>query len=401
MTYRRLVQDHGLTIGFGFLLALLSSFGQTFFIALSVPGIQADFGLSHGAVGMLFSVATLVSGMIMIYAGGILDRMTIRTYAIISISGLAAAALLMSLANSIALLGLAVLALRLFGQGTLSHAAVTSTAKLPAGIRGRAVSFASLGFQAGTALLPASAVALIAAVGWAATWSISSIFLLVCLAGVIFGQRSIPHGGVQPPPAQPKTAVRITTRREVLSDWRFWVLVPTMMGPSAISTGYFFHQLHIVESMGWSLRALALGMACFAAGSVTGTLFGGWLADRMGSVRLSRYHLLPLATASLILVVGSGPFGALIFFGLIGLTGGANRIVVTTSLADMYGSRSLGTIRAMAASFMVIASAITPGMFGLAIDAGSGLASLGLVAASYLVAASALNLLLPGRSIRS
>lgn len=401
MTYRRLVQEHGLTIGFGFLLALLSSFGQTFFIALSVPGIQADFGLSHGAVGMLFSVATLASGMIMIYAGGILDRISVRTYAVISISGLAAAALLMAVANSIALVALAVLALRLFGQGTLSHAAVTSTAKLPAGIRGRAVSFASLGFQAGTALLPAFAVALIAAIGWSATWGVSSGFLLICLASLMFGRRSLPRIGSQQPHAQLKPDAKITTRREVLSDWRFWVLVPTMMGPSAISTGYFFHQLHIVESMGWSLRALALGMVCFAAGSVTGTLFGGWLADRTGSVRLSRYHLLPLAAASVILAVGSGASGTLIFFALIGLTGGANRVVVTTSLAEMYGSRSLGTIRAMAASFMVIASSITPGVFGIAIDVGVGLETLGLVAAGYLVAASLLNLLLPARRIRS
>ena len=74
MPNRSFLHAHGLTIGFGFLLALLSSFGKTFFIALSVPGIQADFALSHGDVGMLFSGATLASGMIMIYAGSVLDR---------------------------------------------------------------------------------------------------------------------------------------------------------------------------------------------------------------------------------------------------------------------------------------------------------------------------------------
>jgi len=398
MLYPKILRDHGLTIGFGFLLALLSSFGQTFFIALSVPGIQADFRLSHGAVGTLFSVATLASGMIMIYAGGVLDRMSVRSYAAISVAGLAAAAVAISLADSIALLGLSILALRLFGQGTLSHAAVTSTARLPAGIRGRAVGFASLGFQVGTALLPAAGVALIAAIGWVATWRVAAVTLLVCLAAVIFVRRPTQDAKARSSLSMDQEPLRKhLRRRDLLRDWRFWVLLPSMMGPPAISTGYFFHQRHIADSMEWGLSALAFGMSFFAIGSITGALATGWLADRVGSIRLSRFHLLPLAAASALLAAAIGPKGALAFFALVGLTGGASQVVVTTSLADIYGSTQLGMIRAMAASVMVLASAITPGLYGLAVDAGIGFPMIGVVSCLYLVAASILNILLPAR----
>jgi MFS family permease len=396
MPHPNLLRDHGLTIGFGFLLAFLSSFGQTFFIALSVPGIQADFRLSHGAVGTLFSVATLASGMIMIYAGEVLDRVSVRSYAAISVAGLAVAAVAISLADSVALLGLSILALRLFGQGTLSHAAVTSTARLPTGIRGRAVGFASLGFQVGTALLPAVGVALIAAIGWVATWRVAALVLLGFLAAGTFVRRPSPDASAAARVDHEPTTKRLR-RGDLLRDWRFWVMLPTMMGPPAISTGYFFHQRHIADSMEWGLSALALGMSFFAMGSISGALAAGWFADRVGSIRLSRFHLIPLAAASALLAAGIGPTGALVFFALVGLTGGASQVVVTTSLADIYGSTQLGMIRAMAASVMVIASAITPGLYGLAVDAGIGFPLIGIVSGLYLVAASILNLLLPAR----
>ncbi len=392
MTYGNVLREHGLTIGFGFLLALLSSFGQTFFIALSVPGIRADFGLSHGAVGTLFSLATLASGMIMIYAGGVLDRMSVRAYAAISLAGLAAAALAISLANGVWLLALSILGLRLFGQGTLTHAAMTSTARLPAGIRGRAVGFASLGFQVGTAALPAAAIALIAVLGWVATWRIVALLLAFCLVAVLLARR--PDANAPPDRRQAAGDIR---RRDLLSDWRFWILLPTMLGPPAISTGFFFHQRYIADTMNWGLDALALGMSFFALGSISGAIGAGWLADRVGSVRLSRFHLLPLAAASALLAAGIGPGGALAFFAGVGLTGGASQVVVTTTLADMYGSARLGMIRAMAAAVMVLGSAITPGLFGLAVDAGIGFTALGIACALWLLAASALNLLLPAR----
>ena len=89
---------HGRAIGLGFALTYLSSFGQTFFISLSGPNIRDAFGLTHGSFGLIYSAATLSSGLLMIWVGSVIDRVNIRLYATAAMAGLAAAALSLSLA---------------------------------------------------------------------------------------------------------------------------------------------------------------------------------------------------------------------------------------------------------------------------------------------------------------
>ncbi len=165
MTPSELFSRHGRTIGFGFALTFLSSFGQTFFISLSGPNIRDAFGLTNGTFGLIYSVATLSSGLLMIWAGSVIDRVNVRLYASVALFGLALAALGLSLAPNLLLLGLSLFFLRLFGQGMLGHAGVMSAARLPEGARGRAVGVATLGFPTGEAMLPAVAIALIATFG--------------------------------------------------------------------------------------------------------------------------------------------------------------------------------------------------------------------------------------------
>lgn len=393
---RALWRHHAPTVAFGFLLAFLSSFGQTYFIALSVPDIRAAFGLSHAEFGSIFSVATLLSGLLMIWAGSSLDRMSVRAYAAMSLAGLAAAALALSFASTLLALGAAVFALRLFGQGMLSHAAVTSTARLPEGVRGRAIGLATLGFQAGTGVFPALGVVLITAFGWLATWQIAAA-MLACFAVAAFPYRRLGRGADRTHATAAGPAPLRQRRRDLLRDWRFLVLMPTMFGPAAVSTGYFFHQRLIAELKGWSLDLLALGVTVTAAASIVASLGSGWLVDRLGAVRLTRIQLLPLAAASVALGMLAGPVSAVVFFALMGLTTGASGVILTAALAEMYGTAQLGTIRAVAAAVMVIASASTPWMMGYAFDAGVGLLPIGLACASYLVLASMLNLRLPVR----
>jgi predicted MFS family arabinose efflux permease len=391
-----LLRDHGPTVALGFMFAFLSSFGQTYFIALSVPEIQATFGLSHGTLGAIFSSATLVSGFLLIWLGSTLDRVSVRLYGTATLAGLAVAALALSFAGNVGFVAAAIFALRLFGQGMLSHAAVTSTARLPAGVRGRAIGFASLGFQAGTAVFPASGVALILWIGWRATWQVAAGALAVCAIALFVmrvrdEQRNAPTAATEPGEHR---------RRDLLRDWRFLVLVPAMMGPAAVSTGFFFHQRLIASEQGWSLELLATGIAVSALASVLSAIATGALVDRAGAIRVTRFYLVPLATASLLLGLGVGPLIALPFFALMGITSGASGVAVTATLAELYGTEQLGMIRALAAAIMVIASALTPAAMGFAFDARLGLFPVALLSAAYLGAASLVLLWLPARPPR-
>ena len=56
-------------LAFGFLMALGSSFGQTFFIGIFSPSIEAEFGLSHSEWGTIYMAGTLLSAATLTYTG--------------------------------------------------------------------------------------------------------------------------------------------------------------------------------------------------------------------------------------------------------------------------------------------------------------------------------------------
>ncbi|MEQ8195897.1 MAG: hypothetical protein RIB59_15555, partial [Rhodospirillales bacterium] len=61
MSYLLFILKNARFLGFGVLLTFFGNFGQTYYIALFNEPIRAEFGLSHGDFGLLYSVATVSS----------------------------------------------------------------------------------------------------------------------------------------------------------------------------------------------------------------------------------------------------------------------------------------------------------------------------------------------------
>ncbi len=70
-------------------------------------------------------------------------------------------------------------------------------------------------------------------------------------------------------------------------------------------------------------------------------------------------------------------------------------MVIAAVLAELYGTRHLGKIRALAGAIMVIASAIGPVIAGPLFDRGVGVDVVALGFAAYMIAAAAVTFLLP------
>ncbi|ANY78392.1 hypothetical protein BB934_09235 [Microvirga ossetica] len=403
MKFHDLLRHYWHIIGLGFALTFLSSFGQTFFISLSGPDIRAAFGLTHGAFGSIYSVATLSSGLLMIWVGSVIDRVDIRLYATTAMLGLTVAAISLSFAPNLLVLGLSLFALRLFGQGMLSHAGVMSTARLHEGVRGRALGVAALGFPAGEATLPALALALIAAFGWTGTWRIAALVIVAALAtGWLLGFLLRARDADIEETARKKTLSDTGPRwADILRDWRFLALIPTMIGYPAIMTAYFFHQRFIADVKGWSLELLASSITLFALVSVVVAMSAGSFVDRFGAVRLSHFYLAGMSAASIALATFDAPFLPLVFFGLIGLTSGCTNVVIAAVLAELFGTAHLGKIRALAGAIMVVASAATPGAIGLLFDAGVSLEAICIGFTIYMLIAAAITFVLPFRGLRA
>ena len=301
----------------GFLLALFSSFGQTFFIALFSGEIRAEFGLTHGEFGSIYSLATLVSGLLMLWIGAALDRVSLRSYAAGATAALAGACVLLATIENTYLLLLALFALRLAGQGMMSHASVTGMARAFTRHRGKAIAFATLGHPAGEAVLPIIAVTAAATLGWRDLWIVAAVILTVAFVGLIslLGGPSGHDGRGVPAGQGPAGSL---TRAEMLRDVRFYLIVPALIGPSFIVTGLFLHQVHLSEVKGWELSWFATCFAAYAGSSTAGLMVTGALIDRLGSVRLMPIYLMPLCLGCAILALGHHDLVALAFMSLAG-----------------------------------------------------------------------------------
>ena len=181
MAYVRFFLTHPRVLSFGVLLTLFSSFGQTFLISIFVPRLLEEFALNTAQFGALYAAATLTSAASLPFFGRLIDRVTLRAFSLAVGLGLALACFVMALAPNVILLFVAILGLRLTGQGLLSLTASTTMARVFAEGRGKALSVSGLGYPLGEGLLPMGIVLLIHAAGWRLSWGILGAVIAVVL----------------------------------------------------------------------------------------------------------------------------------------------------------------------------------------------------------------------------
>ena len=296
------LRNHWPLLAFGWLMTFGSAFGQTYFISIFGGLIREEFALSHASFGGLYSIGTLASAFVLMWAGQLIDRRSLVNFASCAVIGLAFSTTIMGVAAGPVGLVAAIFCLRFFGQGLMTHAAMTAMARYFTAERGRAISFAALGHVCAQAVLPILTVALMATLHWRTIWIASGgSLLLVLLPLVVFLlARAKPEAR---PMHQPVARARVETRREgaqlryVLRDALLYCLLPALMAPAFISTGLIFHQIHIGDERGWSLAVLAFGLSVFAVGSFAMMLVAGVLVDRTSARELIPFSLIPLALA--------------------------------------------------------------------------------------------------------
>ena len=388
-SYVRFAVGNRRFLAFGFLMAIASSFGQTFFIGVFGPGLRAEFGLSHGDWGLVFMAGTLASAVVLPWTGRLIDRLDLRVFTAAAFVGLAAACFITATAGHVAVLVFAIFLLRHFGQGLMTHTAVTSMVRYFDTNRGKAISLASMGFSAGQTVLPFTAVVVIAAAGWRPTYAaIGAVLLVVVLPVALWllkdhGERHQRHLDVLARPAFDEAAGRQWTVGEVLRDPKFYVLLVGVEAPAFIGTALFFHHLHLADVKGWSHAWITGNYVVHAAAILATMLVAGRLVDRIGAQRLVPLHLLPLGFGLIVVATfDAAPWASLYLFSM-GVTMGLGFTSVAAIWAEMYGVRNIGAIRSVVSSAMVFASALGPLFMGVLIDAGIAMETICLVFAAY------------------
>lgn len=359
-------------LGVGFLLTFASAFGQTWFISLFAGEIKTAYGLSDGAWGSLYTLATLASAALLFWRGSLADTVALSRLATGIALVFAGAALLMATSLSIWLLGVAVFLLRFCGQGMFPHMAMTAMGRWFDAARGRAVALANLGHPASEILIPLLVVALIAGIGWRPTWVGVALVLALGVAPLLWlslCHDRTPQGAVT---SESMTGLqnRHWTRADALRHWLFPALLPLLLTPGFIATVVFFHQVHIADVKGWSLTQMAPGYSAFATATVASSFIAGWAADRFGAHRLLPVLLVPMGLGVALIGPTEHVLMWYLALGVIGMTQGTASALWGVLFPTVYGTRHLGAIRSLGTTIMVFATAIGPGLTGALIDAG-------------------------------
>jgi len=380
------------------LLAFFSSFGQTFFISLSGGAIRSEYGLSNGDWGLFYMLATLGSALTLPLFGRIVDYISVSKTVLIIVPALALACLAMAWSSSVFLLIVVLYCLRLFGQGMMTHTSITAMGRWYSAQRGRAVSVAVVGHQAGEALFPIIFVYALLVMGWRETWISSAMFLTCFALPVIYLLMRVERIPSQAENAQAaKTAVRDWTRSEVLQDPMFYGLLVAVLAPSFIGTTLFFHQDYLIELRGWDKLQFSVSFTVMAMMTFVFALISGHLVDRFSAVKLLPFFLLPLSMACVAMWAIEAEWGSFLFMGLLGVSYGISSTLFGALWPEVYGVKNLGGIRSITIAVMVFGTALGPGITGYLIDYGVAYGAQILVMGLYCLAASMIMLFVSRR----
>ncbi|MFK7868209.1 MAG: MFS transporter [Roseobacter sp.] len=371
MGYLRFVIENRLFLLAGFLLTFTSSYGQTYFISLFAGEIKAGFSLTDGQWGGVYTIGTTLSAITMIWAGALTDRFRVKALSLWVMILLSLACVAMTTVSNWVLLIFVIYALRLMGQGMMSQLGAVAMSRWFVATRGRAVSLASMGFAAGQAILPVIFVALLAVVDWRTLWLVAAVIVLMTIPIM---QRLLRQERTPQSLGEDSQSLgmdnRHWSRADLLRHPLFYLLIPLILGPAAWGTALFFQQVHLTEVKGWSLVSFVALMPIYTIATIATTFITGWAVDRFGVKWLVPFQMLPFGVSFLILAYADTIFAAGVGLVVFGIGQGMQGTATTAFWAVFYGTRHLGSIKAVAAALMVFGSAIGPGITGLFIDYG-------------------------------
>ncbi|MEC7783642.1 MAG: MFS transporter [Bacteroidota bacterium] len=358
------------TVSFGWVLTFLSSFGQTFLISLYVPELIKTFAISEGTFGSIYALGTVIASVVLITIGHTIDHKPVKKVVFLNFIGLILSCLLLSFsAYHIALLIIAMIGLRLTGQGMLSHISQTVMSRFYGANRGKALSIAALGFPMGEAIFPICITTLIVTFGFEVAAQASAAFLILYLFLLSF--RDLSYFDTEQSIAQkPSLKVLAKDFGGIIKDRRFAIMMPSTFMLSFTSTAVFLYQYTFVEEKGWSVSLYAAFFTGYAITRFVMSIVGGLWVDKFTAKKLYRFFLIPQALGLLPFAFMDSIIGALLFLIATGITTGVAGTVKSAVLAEVYGTQKLGAVNSLFSMSMILSTAAAPLLIGFLIDQG-------------------------------
>jgi len=371
---------------FGFIFTFFSSFGQSYFLGLFNSSIRETLSITHGQFGSIYASATLCSSLLLIWVGKKIDDVNIFKFAFFVTILLSFACFFFSKITSIFLLFIAIFLMRFSGQGMMSHTASTTISRYFTKTRGRALSISWFGLSSAEFILPVLMIYLLSILDWQNLWLIFSITVLIVLP--ISSYLLIKNLNLDSRETESEDIKEIEIKQwkrvEVIKDYRFYIISLNMLAMPWIFTGFAVFQSFIQTSKGWGPYVIAQSFMSYSILSVLTLFLSGFLIDKFTSRKLLIYMNIPLLLAVIVLILFDTSITAFIFLGLVGISNGFANILGSSTWAELYGVKYLGSIKALTTALMVFATAFGTALFGFLIDIGFTVGNIAAVSGAYI-----------------
>ena len=373
---------------FGFIFTFFSSFGQSFFLGIFNTSIRNELSITHGQFGSIYASATLLSSIVLIWVGKKIDDINISRFAFYVILLLSFSCFIFSNISSLLFLFLAIFLMRFSGQGMMSHTATTTISRYFTKSRGKALSTSWFGLSSAEFILPVLMIYLLTITEWRNIWLYISIIVIIFLPIASFLLvKNLKFESREGDSNQDikDEKVKQWKRIEVIKDFRFYIICANMLAMPWIATGTFVYQSFILESKNWGPYVIAQSFMAYSVLSLLTLFISGFLIDKFTSRKILIYMNIPLLLSVFVIIYFNNPISSFVFLGLIGISNGLANVLGSSTWAEIYGVKYIGSIKALTTALMVFATAFGTALFGILIDKGFSIEQIAIISGIYII----------------
>jgi len=274
----------------------------------------------------------------------------------------------------------------------MSHTATTSISRYFDVNRGKALSITWLGLSAAEFIMPVTIVFFLSIYSWRNIWLLIALLIVLFLPLIsVLTVKKITLSSREKKNTNFKISnIKNWTRKEVLLDPKFYLISLVMLALPMINTGVFVYQSFILESKNWGEFVIAKSFMSYAILSVATLFICGPLVDKFTSRKILPLMNIPSLFAMLILFYSNNYMSSYFLLGLMGISNGLANVLGSSTWAEIYGVKYIGSIKALTTSMMVFSTAFGTAIFGIIIDLGYPIEVIAIISFSYIAIANIL-----------
>ena len=371
---------------FGFIFTFFSSFGQSFFLGLFNSSIRDALSITHGQFGTIYASATLLSSLVIIWVGKKIDDINVFKFGTFVTLLLSFSCYFFSKVSSVTFLFIAIFLMRFSGQGLMSHTATTTISRYFTKSRGKALSTGWFGLSTAEFILPVFIIYLLTFMEWRSIWvNISFLILfLPIISYLLIKKIKLDSREIDKNKDKKNIKIKNWKRIEVIKDYRFYIVCANMLAMPWIATGIFVYQSFILSSKNWGPYVIAQSFMAYSILSVITLFIAGFLIDKFSSRKLLIYMNLPFLLSLFLIIIFDNPIVSFLFLGLIGISNSLANVLGSSTWAEVYGVKHIGSIKALTTALMVFSTAFGTAVFGLLIDKGFSIEQISMISGTYI-----------------